>query len=541
MSKAISQVPLAVNEPVNSYVPGSPEVKSLIDTYKKMWAEKVEVPMIINGKEVKTDKKVQLQSPQDHAHDFGFYYQGDMQHVDDAINAALAAKKEWNELGWEQRAAIFLKAADLLAGPYRDVINAATMIGQSKNVHQAEIDAACEFIDFLRFNVEFMTEMYSEQPVSDNGIWNRVEYRPLEGFCFAVTPFNFTAISGNLPTCMAMLGNVVVWKPSDKQIYSAKVIMDVLIEAGLPAGVINMIFTDGKETAEKVLAHRDFAGLHFTGSTKVFQGMWKMIGDNIHNYRTYPRIVGETGGKDFVIAHPSANVEAVATALVRGAFEYQGQKCSAASRAYVPKSLWADVKKVMEAQMSSIKIGSPVDPSNFVNAVIDKNSFEKCKGYIDRANASGEATVAIGGTCDDSKGWFVHPTVIETTNPQYESMVEEIFGPILSVFVYEDQDWKETLKVVDSSSPYSLTGSVFSQDRYAINEAYKALENASGNFYINDKPTGAVVGQQPFGGGRASGTNDKAGSKMNLLRWTSVRSVKETFVSPKDYKYPYLG
>lgn len=541
MSKAISQVPLAVNEPVNSYVPGSPEVKSLIDTYKKMWAEKVEIPMIINGKEVKTDTKVQLQSPQDHAHDFGFYYQGGMQHVDDAINSALAAKEAWNGLGWEQRAAIFLKAADLLAGPYRDVINAATMIGQSKNVHQAEIDSACEFIDFLRFNVEFMTEMYSEQPVSDNGIWNRVEYRPLEGFCFAVTPFNFTAISGNLPTCMAMLGNVVVWKPSDKQVYSAKVIMDVLIEAGLPAGVINMIFTDGKETAEKVLAHKDFAGLHFTGSTKVFQGMWKMIGDNIHNYRTYPRIVGETGGKDFVIAHPSANVEAVATALVRGAFEYQGQKCSAASRAYVPKSLWADVKKVMEAQMATIKIGSPEDPSNFVNAVIDRNSFEKCKGYITRANESSEATVAIGGTCDDSKGWFVHPTVIETTNPQYESMVEEIFGPILSVFVYEDQDWKETLKLVDSSSPYSLTGSVFSQDRYAIAEAYKALENASGNFYINDKPTGAVVGQQPFGGGRASGTNDKAGSKMNLLRWTSVRSVKETFVSPKDYKYPYLG
>ncbi len=462
--------------------------------------------------------------------------------MDDAINAALAAKEAWNALGWEQRAAIFLKAADLLAGPYRDVINAATMIGQSKNVHQAEIDSACEFIDFLRFNVEFMTEMYAEQPVSDNGIWNRVEYRPLEGFCFAVTPFNFTAISGNLPTCMAMLGNVVVWKPSDKQVYSAKVIMDVLIEAGLPAGVINMIFTDGKETAEKVLAHKDFAGLHFTGSTKVFQGMWKMIGDNIHNYRTYPRIVGETGGKDFVIAHPSANVEAVATALVRGAFEYQGQKCSAASRAYIPKSLWADVKKkVMEAQMSTIKIGSPEDPSNFVNAVIDKNSFEKCKGYIDRANASGEATVAIGGKYDDAKGWFVHPTVIETTNPQYESMVEEIFGPILSVFVYEDQDWKETLKLVDSSSPYSLTGSVFSQDRYAIAEAYKALENASGNFYINDKPTGAVVGQQPFGGGRASGTNDKAGSKMNLLRWTSVRSIKETFVSPKNYKYPYLG
>ena len=541
MSKAISQVPFAVNEPVTSYAPGSAEVKSLLATYKKMWAEKTEIPMVINGKEVKTGDTVQLQSPQDHAHDFGFYHKGTMQHVDDAINSALAAKKQWNELGWEHRAAIFLKAADLLAGPYRDVINAATMIGQSKNVHQTEIDAACEFIDFLRFNVEFMTEMYSEQPVSDAGIWNRVEYRPLEGFCFAVTPFNFTAISGNLPTCMAMLGNVVVWKPSDKQIYSAKVIMDVLIEAGLPAGVINMIFTDGKETAEKVMAHRDFAGLHFTGSTKVFQGMWKMIGDNIHNYRTYPRIVGETGGKDFVIAHPSANVEAVATALVRGAFEYQGQKCSAASRAYIPQSLWADVKKVMETQIASIKVGSPEDPSNFVNAVIDKNSFEKCKGYIDRANSSDVANVVIGGKTDDSKGWFVHPTVIETTDSQYESMVEEIFGPILSVFVYEDEKWAETLELVDSSSPYSLTGSVFSQCRYATQEAFKALENASGNFYINDKPTGAVVGQQPFGGGRASGTNDKAGSKMNLLRWTSVRSIKETFVSPKDYKYPYLG
>ncbi|RZJ37401.1 MAG: L-glutamate gamma-semialdehyde dehydrogenase [Chryseobacterium sp.] len=541
MSKAISQVPFAVNEPVNSYEPGSPEVKSLIAQYKKMWAQKIEIPMVINGKEVKTDDKVQLQSPQDHAHDFGFYHRGTIQHVDDAINSALAAKKQWNELGWEHRAAIFLKAADLLAGPYRDVINAATMIGQSKNVHQAEIDAACEFIDFLRFNVEFMTEMYSEQPVSDAGIWNRVEYRPLEGFVFAVTPFNFTAISGNLPACMAMLGNVVVWKPSDKQIYSAKVIMDVLTEAGLPAGVINMIFTDGKETAEKVLAHRDFAGLHFTGSTKVFQGMWKMIGDNIHNYRTYPRIVGETGGKDFVIAHPSANVEAVATGLVRGSFEYQGQKCSAASRAYIPRSIWKDVKKVMETQINSIKIGSPEDPSNFVNAVIDKNSFEKCKGYIERAEASSNANVIIGGKCDDSKGWFVSPTVIETTDPQYESMVEEIFGPILSVYVYEDKDWTDTLKIVDSSSPYSLTGSVFSQDRYATDEAFKALENASGNFYINDKPTGAVVGQQPFGGGRASGTNDKAGSKMNLLRWTSVRSIKETFVSPKDYKYPYLG
>ncbi|MEJ8598440.1 L-glutamate gamma-semialdehyde dehydrogenase [Riemerella anatipestifer] len=541
MSKAISQVPFATNEPVRAYAPGSDEVNSLIATYKKMWAEKVEVPMIINGKEVKTDHKVEMFSPQDHQHSLGFYYKGDMKTVDEAIETALAAKEKWNALGWEQRASIFLKAADLIAGPYRDKLNAATMIAQSKNVHQAEIDSACEFIDFLRFNVEFMTELYSEQPVSDNGIWNRSEYRPLEGFCFAVTPFNFTAISGNLPTCMAMLGNVVVWKPSDKQIYSAKVIMEVLKEAGLPDGVINMIFTDGKETAEKVLAHPDFAGLHFTGSTKVFQGMWKLIGDNIHNYKSYPRIVGETGGKDFVVAHPSANVEAVATALVRGAFEYQGQKCSAASRAYIPKSIWNDVKAVMEAQLSTVKVGSPEDPSNFVNAVIDKNSFEKCKGYIERANQASDTEVVLGGKTDDSKGWFVHPTVILTTNPKYESMVEEIFGPILTVYVYEDADWAETLKLVDSTSPYSLTGAIFSQCRYAIDEAYKALENAAGNFYINDKPTGAVVGQQPFGGGRASGTNDKAGSKMNLLRWVSARSVKETFVSPKDYKYPYLG
>ncbi len=541
MSKAISQVPYAVNEPVRTYEPGSAEVNSLIATYKKMWKEQVEIPMIINGKEITTENKVAISSPQDHQHNLGFYYKGDMTHVDEAINTALAAREKWNNLGWEQRAAIFLKAADLIAGPYRDTLNAATMIGQSKNVHQAEIDAACEFIDFLRYNVEFMTEIYSDQPVSDSGIWNRSEYRPLEGFCFAVTPFNFTAIAGNLPTCMAMMGNVVVWKPSDKQVLSAKIIMDILTEAGLPAGVINMIFTDGKETAEKVLAHPDFAGLHFTGSTTVFQDMWKKIGNNIHQYKTYPRIVGETGGKDFIMVHPSANAEAVATGMVRGAFEYQGQKCSAASRAYIPKSLWPEVKNAMEAQLKTIKMGSPEDPSNFVNAVIDKNSFEKCKGYIERAEQSSDAKVIFGGKCDDSKGWFVEPTVIETTNPKYESVCEEIFGPILSVYVYEDINWKETLKLVDETSPYSLTGSIFSQDRYAIDEAYKALENAAGNFYINDKPTGAVVGQQPFGGARASGTNDKAGSKMNLLRWVSVRSIKETFVSPKDYKYPYLG
>ena len=541
MSKAISQVPFAVNEPVRAYEPESPEVKSLISTYKKMWSEKWEIPMFINGQAVTTDEKVAISSPQDHKHDLGFYYKGTMQHVDDAINTALAAKEKWNKLGWEHRAAIFLKAAELIAGPYRDRLNAATMIGQSKNVHQAEIDAACEFIDFLRYNVEFMTEIYSEQPVSDAGIWNRSEYRPLEGFCFAVTPFNFTAIAGNLPTCMAMMGNVVVWKPSNSQVLSAQVIMEVLIEAGLPAGVINLIFTDGKETAEKVLAHPDFAGLHFTGSTSVFQGMWQMIGDNIHNYKTYPRIVGETGGKDFVMVHHTANPAAVATALVRGAFEYQGQKCSAASRAYIPKSLWAEVKEIMGAQLKTVKMGSPEDPSNFVNAVIHEASFKKCKGYIERAEQASDATVIFGGKCDDSKGWFVEPTVIETTNPQYESVCEEIFGPILTVYVYEDAKWAETLKLVDQTSIYSLTGSIFAQDRYAIEEAYNALENAAGNFYINDKPTGAVVGQQPFGGARASGTNDKAGSKMNLLRWTSVRSIKETFVSPKDYKYPYLG
>lgn len=541
MSKAISMVPFASNEPVRSYEPGSKEVKSLISTYKKMWKEKLEIPMVIGGKEIKTDEKVRIESPQDHKHDLGFYYHGDMSHVEMAIDAALAAKKQWNTLGWEQRASIFLKAAELAAGPYRDRLNAATMIGQGKNVHQAEIDSACEFIDFLRFNVEFMSEMYSEQPVSSEGVWNRVEYRPLEGFCFAVTPFNFTAISGNLPSCMAMMGNVVVWKPSHSQVYSAHVIMDLFKEAGLPDGVINMVFTDGAQTSEKVLSHPDFAGLHFTGSTTVFQGMWKLIGENIHKYKTYPRIVGETGGKDFVMVHPTADVEEVATALVRGAFEYQGQKCSAASRAYIPISLWKEVKKVMESQLKSIKMGSPEDPSNYVNAVIHKGSFEKCKGYIERAKKSKEAKVIFGGKCDDKKGWFVEPTVIETTNPQYESMVEEIFGPILTIFVYEDEKWAETLKLVDETSPYSLTGSIFAKDRYAINEAYHALENASGNFYINDKPTGAVVGQQPFGGARASGTNDKAGSKMNLLRWVSVRTIKETFVAPKDYKYPFLG
>ncbi len=541
MSFAISQVPTPKNEPVRSYAPGSNEVKSLISTYKKMWKEKVEIPMVINGKEVKTDEKVTLHSPQDHKHNLGFYYKGGKKQVTEAINSCLKSREEWANLPWEQRASIFLKAADLLAGPYRDKINAATMIGQGKNVFQAEIDSACEAIDFLRFNVQFMTELYAEQPISDAGIWNRSEYRPLEGFTYAITPFNFTAIALNLPVSMAMMGNVVVWKPSDKQIYSAKVIMDVLIEAGLPAGVINMVFSDGAETSKQILEHPDFSGIHFTGSTTVFQSLWKQIGENIHKYKTYPRIVGETGGKDFVVAHPTAIPAQVATGLVRGAFEYQGQKCSAASRAYIPKSIWKEVKKIMGEQLADIKVGTPEDPSHFVNAVIDKNSFEKCKGYIERAKKSKDAKVIFGGGCDDKKGWFVEPTVIEATNPHYESMEEEIFGPILTLYVYEDKDWKKTLKLVDETSPYALTGAIFAQDRYAINEATKALENAAGNFYINDKPTGAVVGQQPFGGARASGTNDKAGSKMNLLRWVSARSIKENFLSPTDYKYPFLG
>lgn len=541
MSKALSQVPFVHNEPVKVYAPGSPEVNSLISTYKKMYQQQVEVPMIIDGKPVTTDHKINIYPPQDHSHCVGVYHFGTTKHIDDAIASCLAAKKQWNDLGWEQRAAIFLKAADLFAGPYRDKINAATMIGQSKNVHQAEIDSACELIDFLRFNVKFMTEIYSEQPISDAGIWNREEYRPLEGFCYAITPFNFTAISMNLPVSMAMMGNVVVWKPSDKQAYSAKVIMDVLQEAGLPAGVINMVFADGKEATEYILQHREFAAVHFTGSTKVFQSFWKMIGDNIHKYRTYPRIVGETGGKDFVIAHPSAHPSQVVTGLIRGAYEFQGQKCSAASRAYMPKSLWGEIKKQLEEQIATIKVGSPENPSNFVNAVIDKNSFEKCKGYIERAKNAPDAEVIIGGKCDDSKGWFVYPTIIETTNPKYESMVEEIFGPVLTIYVYEDDQWAETLKLVDETSDYALTGAVFAQDRYAISEAAKALENSAGNFYINDKPTGAVVGQQPFGGARASGTNDKAGSKMNLLRWVSARSIKENFLTPSDYRYPFLG
>lgn len=541
MPKGIYQVPFVGNEEVKSYAPGSAERKELLSTYKKMYQETIEVPQYIGNQQIFSGNKSPINPPHDHKHIVGYYHKGTAEDVKSAIDAALKARKDWANMSWENRASIFLKAADLIAGPYRAKINAATMIGQSKNAFQAEIDAACEYIDFLRFNVEFMTQIYADQPISSEGVWNRVEYRPLEGFTFAITPFNFTAISGNLPASMALMGNVVVWKPSNKQVYSAQVIMEVFKEAGLPDGVINMVLAGGAETAKICIEHPDFAGLHFTGSTGVFKSLWKQIGDNIHTHKTYPRIVGETGGKDFVIAHESSCPKEVATALIRGAFEYQGQKCSAASRAYISKSIWSEVQAEMKKALETITVGSPEDFSNFVTAVIDQESFNKSKGYIDRAKASSEAEIIFGGTYDDSVGYFVDPTVILTTNPKYESMVEEIFGPILTVYIFEDDKWEETLELVDTTSEYALTGAIFGKDRYALNQGIKALENAAGNFYINDKPTGAVVGQQPFGGARGSGTNDKAGSAMNLLRWVSVRTVKETFVPAKDYRYPFLA
>lgn len=541
MPKGIYQVPFVGNEPVLSYAPGTQEREELLATYKKMYKEVIEVPQYIGSEKIFSGDKKPINPPHDHKHIVGYYHAGKKEDITKAIDAALKARKNWADMPWENRAAIFLKAADLLAGPYRAKINAATMIGQSKNAFQAEIDSACELIDFLRFNVEFMTQIYADQPISSDGVWNRVEYRPLEGFTFAITPFNFTAISGNLPTSMALMGNVVVWKASDKQIYSANVIMEVLKEAGLPDGVINLVLTRGAETAKICIEHPDFAGIHFTGSTGVFKSLWKQIGDNIQTHKTYPRIVGETGGKDFVIAHKSSDPKEVATALIRGAFEYQGQKCSAASRAYISKSLWPKVEKEMKKALDSITMGSPENFSNFITAVIDDNAFKKIKGYIDRAKKSKEAEVIFGGKCDDKVGYFIEPTVLLTTNPKYESMVEEIFGPVLTLYVYADKDWEKTLELVDSTSEYALTGAIFGKERYALNQGIKALENSAGNFYINDKPTGAVVGQQPFGGARASGTNDKAGSAMNLLRWVSVRTVKETFVPAKDYRYPFLA
>ena len=540
MGKGFFKVPVAKNEAVLSYAPGSTERKNVLSAYKTMYQSKVEVPLYINGKYIKTGATQTMSPPHDHQHIVGSYHTANQTHVEQAIATALEARKTWANLPWEHRAGIFLRAAELIAGPYRAKINAATMIAQSKTAHQAEIDAACEFIDFLRFNVQFMTEIYADQPQSTNDAWNRVEYRPLEGFTYAVTPFNFTAIAGNLPACMALMGNVVVWKPSDSQVYSAKVIMDIFNEAGVPPGVINVVFGDPVMITNTVLSSPDFSGLHFTGSTFVFKELWKQIGTNIHNYKTYPRIVGETGGKDFIIAHQSANPKQVATGIVRGAFEFQGQKCSAASRAYIPKSIWPEVKSYLLEDIASIQMGSPEDLSNFVTAVIHEGSFDKIASYIDAAKESSEVDIIAGGGYDKSKGYFIEPTVILTSNPDYETMSTELFGPVITVYVYNDEDYVETLKLVDQTSEYALTGAIFSTDRYAIDQATKALVNAAGNFYINDKPTGAVVGQQPFGGARASGTNDKAGSAQNLLRWVSPRMIKETFVSPKDYRYPFL-
>ena len=542
MGKGFFQVPVAYNEPIKTFAPGSPEREAVLAQYKSYYHGTVDVPMYINGKEVRTGNTRNMTPPHDHKHVVGQYHIGEQKHVQEAIDTALEARTQWAAMPWEQRAAIFLKAAELLAGPYRAKINAATMIAQSKTIHQAEIDAACEFIDFLRFNVSYMQEIYEQQPESAEGIWNRVEYRPLEGFVYAITPFNFTAIAGNLPASAAMMGNVVVWKPSDSQIFSAKVIIDVFAEAGLPAGVINVVFGDPVMVSNTVLASPDFSGLHFTGSTSVFKALWKQIGNQIETYKTYPRIVGETGGKDFIIAHPTANPQQVATAMVRGAFEFQGQKCSAASRTYLPKSIAQEVLDLVKKDVESMKApGSPEDMGNFVTAVIHEGSFDKLASYIDQAKADADADVVIGGDYDKSKGYFISPTVILTTNPHYKTMETELFGPVLTVYVYEDAAWKETLKLVDATSEYALTGAVISTDRYAITEATEALQNCAGNFYINDKPTGAVVGQQPFGGARASGTNDKAGSAQNLLRWVSPRLIKETFVTPVNYRYPFLG
>ena len=540
MDKGVFSVPKPHNEPVKSYAPGSPERAAVLAAYTQMYQESIEVPLYIDGQEVSTGQTQSMNPPHDHQHSLGVFHKAGEQEVDRAVNTALAAREQWAQTPWEQRAAIFLRAAELVAGPYRARINAATMLAQSKTVHQAEIDAACEFIDFLRFNVAYMTEMYAEQPQSTSQTWNRLEYRPLEGFVYAITPFNFTAIAGNLPASAALMGNVVIWKPSDSQVYSAQVVLEVFKEAGVPPGVINMIMGDPVMITEKLLGHADFSGLHFTGSTEVFKNLWQKIGNNIHKYKTYPRIVGETGGKDFIIAHPSAQLEALVTAMVRGAFEFQGQKCSAASRCYIPESLWPSVSNKLTQDLESIKQGSPEDPANFMTAVIHQGSFDKLVRYIEQAKKDADAEIIFGGGHDMSKGYFIEPTVIKTTNPKYQTMETELFGPVLTIYVYPDQEWESTLKLVDQTSEYALTGAVFSQDRYALDQAVKALENSAGNFYINDKPTGAVVGQQPFGGARSSGTNDKAGSKLNLYRWVSPRTVKEQLVVAKDYRYPYM-
>jgi 1-pyrroline-5-carboxylate dehydrogenase len=541
MLKGFFNVPKAVNEPVKSYAPNSPEKAAVLKAYKEMWNSQIDVPLYIGSEEIRTGNTLTMSAPHDHQHIVGTYHLAEKTHVEKAIANALETKKAWANMAWEQRAAIFLKAAELIAGPYRAKINAATMIAQSKNIFQAEIDASCELIDFLRYNVEFMTQIYNDQPNSDSSVWNRLEYRPLEGFVYAITPFNFTAIAANLPASAAMMGNVVIWKPSDSQVFSAKIIIDVFKEAGIPDGVINVVFGDAEMITNTVLTSRDFAGVHFTGSTHVFKDIWAKIGTNIHHYKTYPRIVGETGGKDFVIAHPSANVKQVATGIARGAFEFQGQKCSAASRAYIPKSLWPAVKQQLITDVKSMKMGSPEEFGNFITAVIHEGSFNKLVSFIEQAKKDTDAEIIVGGNYDKSVGYFIEPTIIVTTNPKYTTMETELFGPIVTIYVYEDADWETTLELVDQTSDYALTGAIFSKDRYAIEQATIALQNAAGNFYVNDKPTGAVVGMQPFGGARASGTNDKAGSALNLLRWASPRTIKETFITPEDYRYPFLG
>ena len=538
MPKGFFNIPVAKNEAIKSYAPGSTERAELKEMLNDLRSKELELPMIIGGKEITTGQRVRISPPHDIKHTLGYYYQGDASHVQMAIDAAMLARQKWNTMGWQHRAAIFLKAADLLAGPYRAKINAATMLGQSKNAYQAEIDAACELADFFRFGVKCMTDIYKMQPESAPGIWNYNEFRSLEGFVFALTPFNFTSIAGNLPAAPAMMGNVVVWKPSKTAVYSAAVIMEIFREAGLPDGVINLVYVGGPDAAKVVLNSPDFAGIHFTGSTAVFQSIWKIIGENIYKYKTYPRIVGETGGKDFIFADPTADPQALAIAMIRGSFEYQGQKCSAASRAYIPRSIWDDVCARLGKELATVKMGPPEDFTNFVNAVIDESSFDKLSGFIKRASKDADAEVLFGGKCDKSVGYFIEPTIILAKKADYVTMVEELFGPVLTVFVYEDKDLDKTLDALDQSSIYALTGAIFSQDRYNIEYLTKRLENAAGNFYINDKPTGAVVGQQPFGGARGSGTNDKAGSVFNFLRWTSIRTIKETFVSSVNYMYP---
>ncbi|MEQ8927432.1 MAG: L-glutamate gamma-semialdehyde dehydrogenase [Fulvivirga sp.] len=540
MPKGVYQIPVPSNEPVLNYAPGSPEKLAVKKALEEARSKQIDIPMYIGSEEVRTAKKIPICPPHDHQHILGHFNEGDASHVEQAINAALGVKEAWSTMPWEHRASVFLKAADLLAGPYRAKINAATMLGQSKSIYQAEIDSACELIDFLRYNAYYMMQIYEDQPESSTGVWNRLEYRALEGFVFAITPFNFTAIAGNLPASAAIMGNTVVWKAAFTQAYSANVIMEVFKEAGLPDGVINLIFVDGPVAGDVVFNHKDFAGLHFTGSTGVFQHLWKTIGANIEKYRSYPRIVGETGGKDFIVAHKSALPKVVSTAITRGAFEFQGQKCSAASRVYVPSNIWEDVKKYLIEDIKSIKMGPTEDFTNFFNAVIDEKAFDKIAGYIDGAKANKMNEIIAGGNYNKSKGYFIEPTVIVTQDPSSTTMCEEIFGPVVTIYVYNSEHFEEVLELVDQTSPYALTGSIISQDRFAIDLAMKKLINAAGNFYINDKPTGAVVGQQPFGGARGSGTNDKAGSKLNLLRWVSPRTIKETRVPPTDYRYPFL-